>query len=125
MQNLKFGVLLCGLLGLIGCFLPFISFGDASISLFKAREADAANTFIVMGGFAAGMVMGALGAAKGMQRWQSIVAIVGFALIVVKLRTGFLDLLKHGAIGAKLIAICGVAGLVFAILTAVKPEPAK
>ncbi|MBA3817591.1 MAG: hypothetical protein H0X17_01755 [Deltaproteobacteria bacterium] len=125
MQNLKFGVLVCGLLGLVGCFLPLVSAEGMSISLFDMRKFDAANTFIIMGGFAAALAMGAMGAAKGMQRWQSIVAIVGFALIVIKMRSGFLDLITKGAIGAKLIGIAAVVGLVFAILTAIKPEPAK
>lgn len=124
MQNLKFGVLVCGLVGLIGCFLPFISFGDQSISLFDARKADAANTFIVMGGFAAALAMGAMGVAKGMQRWMSIVALIGFGLIVVKMRGGTFDMLKM-AIGAKMIAIGALAGLVFSILTIAKPEPTK
>ncbi|MDQ3369875.1 MAG: hypothetical protein M3680_31035 [Myxococcota bacterium] len=96
-----------------------------SISLFDMRKFDAGNTFIIMGGFAAALAMGAMGAARGMARWQSIVAIVGFALIVIKMRSGFLDLITKGAIGAKLIGIAAIVGLVFAILTAVKPEPAR
>ena len=80
---------------------------------------------MVMGGYAVALAMGAMGAAKGMQRWQSIVAIVGFAFVVFKFRGGFIDLITHGAIGAKLMGIGAVAGLVFAILTAAKPEPAK
>jgi hypothetical protein len=125
MNNLKFGVLACGLLGLIGCFLPMISAEGLSMSFFDLRKIDAAQTFMVMGGYAVALAMGAMGAAKGMQRWQSIVAIVGFAFVVFKFRGGFIDLITHGAIGAKLMGIGAVAGLVFAILTAAKPEPAK
>lgn len=125
MNNLKFGVLACGLLGLIGCFLPMISAEGLSMSFFDLRKIDAAQTFMVMGGYAVALAMGAMGAAKGMQRWQSIVAIVGFAFVVFKFRGGFIDLITHGAIGAKLMGLGAVAGLVFAILTAAKPEPAK
>jgi hypothetical protein len=125
MNNLKFGVLACGLLGLVGCFLPMISEAGLSFTFFDLRKADAAQTFMVMGGYAIALAMGAMGAAKGMQRWQSIVAIVGFAFVVFKFRGGFIDLITHGAIGAKLMGIAAIAGLVFAILTAVKPEPAK
>ncbi len=124
MQNLKFGVLVCGLLGLVGCFLPMVSGEGMSISFFDTRKLDAANFFIVAGGYAAALAMGAMGAAKGMQRWMSIVAIVGFGLIVAKMRGAVIDMLKLG-IGAKLMAIAAIAGLVFAILTVTKPEPAK
>jgi hypothetical protein len=102
-----------------------ISEGGLLISFFDFRKADAAQIFMVMGGYAVALAMGAMGAAKGMQRWQSIVAIVGFGFVVFKFRGGFIDLITHGAIGAKLMGIAAVAGLVFAILTAAKPEPAK
>ncbi len=126
MQNLKFGVLVCGLLGLIGVFLPMISFGDLSISLWAAREAPggAAQVYMVMAGFAAAAAMGGLGAAKGMQRWMSIVAIIGFAFVLFKFRDGLFDLFKM-AIGAKLMGIGAFAGLVLSILTLTKPEPAR
>ena len=123
MNNLKFGVLACGAIGLIGCFLPMVS---GAPSFFAMRELmGAAQVFMVMGGFAVAAAMGAMGAAKGMQRWQSIVAIIGFAFVVFKMRDGFLRLITDGGIGAKLMGIGAAAGLVFAILTAVKPEPAK
>ena len=123
MNNLKYGVLACGLLGLIGCFLPQISGGP---SFFAYRELiGSGQVFMVMAGFAVPLAMGAMGAAKGMQRWQSIVAIIGFAFVVFKMREGFLKLITDGGIGAKLMGIGAAAGLVFAIITVVKPEPAK
>ncbi len=126
MQNLKFGVLVCGLLGLIGVFLPFISIGEHSASLWAAREAPggAAQVYMVMAGFAAGLAMGGMGAAKGMQRWMSIVALIGFAFVLFKFRDGLFDLFKLG-IGAKLMGIAAFGGLIFSILTLTKPEPAK
>ena len=128
MNNLKFGVLAFGLLGLIGCFLPFISFGDQSFSFFKMREAPggASQVFMTMAGYVAPLVMGAMAAAKPpMQRWQGIVAIVGFAWVVFKMRDGFMKLITDGAIGAKLMGISAIAGLVVAILCVAKPETAK
>ncbi len=128
MNNLKFGVLVCGLLGLIGCFLPMVSFGGESISFFKMRElpGGSSQVFMTMAGFVAALVMGAMSAAKPpMQRWQGIVSIVGFAWVMFKLRDGFMKFITDGAIGAKLMGISAIAGLVFAILCVAKPEQAK
>lgn len=128
MNNLKFGVLVCGLLGLIGCFLPMMTFGSESISFWKLREAPGGSSqvFMTMFGYVAPLVMGAMAAAKPpMLRWQAIVSIVGFAWVVFKMRDGFMKLITDGAIGAKLMGISAIAGLVFAILCVAKPETAK
>jgi hypothetical protein len=126
-NNLKFGVLACGLLGVIGCFLPMVSAGGQSISFFSMKDfIGAGQIFMVIGGYAAALVMGAMAAAKPpMQRWQGIVAIVGFGFVVFKMRDGFLKLITDGAIGAKLMGISAIAGLVFAILCVAKPETAR
>jgi len=120
MQNLKFGVVVCGLVGLVGCFLPMM----AGVSFFDTRAFDAANFYIIAGGFAAGAVMGGMGIANGMQRWMSIVAIVAFSVVVLRMRGEVVELLKAG-IGGKLMGVAALAGLALAILTAVKPEPVK
>ena len=96
MKNIKFAVLACGLLGLIGCFLPMVSAEGMS-------------------------VMGAMGAAKGFKRPQGIAALVGFAFVIFKFRGGFFDLLK-AAIGAKLMFIAAIAGVVVAALAMAMPE---
>jgi len=126
-NNLKFGVLACGLLGVIGCFLPMVSAGGQSISFFSMKELiGSGQVFMVMGGYAAGLAMGAMAAAKPpMQRWQGIVAILGFGFVMFKMRDGFMKLITDGAIGAKLMGISAIAGLVFAILCVAKPETAK
>jgi hypothetical protein len=126
-NNLKFGVLVCGLLGVIGCFLPMQNFGDKSISFWDYKELmGSGQIFMVMGGYAAGLVMGVLAAAKPpMLRWQGIVAIVGFAFVVFKMRDGFLKLITDMAIGGKLMGIAALGGLVFSILCVAKPETAK
>jgi hypothetical protein len=124
LQNLKFGVLVCGLLGLVGCFLPLATGEGLSISFFDYRKADAGYFYTIAAGYSLGLVMGAMGSAKGMQRWMSILAIAGFGVIVARMRGNLIDLLKQG-IGAKLMAVGAVAGLIFSILTIVTPEPSK
>jgi hypothetical protein len=126
MNNLKLGVLACGVLGLIGCFLPFVSMGDESMSFFAMRQVDAGQVYMVMVGYVAAAAMGGMAMAKApMLRWQSIVALVGFAFVAFKFRGGFMDMLTHGAIGAKLMWVGAVAGLVLSGLTIAKPEQAK
>ncbi len=125
MKNIKFAVLACGLLGLIACFLPMISMEGMSISFWDAHKApDGVQVYLVMAGYALAAVMGAMGAAKGLKRPQAIAALVGFAFVVFKFRGGFFDLLK-AAIGAKLMFVAAVAGLVVSILAVAKPEDGK
>ncbi len=126
MNNLKFGVLACGLIGLIAVFLPFVSFGDMSFSLWKTRQGDAANVYMVMVGFGVPLVMGAMAAAKPpMLRWQSIVALLGFVLVFIKMRQGLPTDIFKGAIGAKLMGLALYAGTICSVLTLAKPETAK
>jgi hypothetical protein len=127
-NNIKFGVLACGLIGLIAVFLPQVTFGGESITLWGTRSfpGQAAQVYMVMAGYAAGLVMGAMAAAKApMQRWQSIVAILGFLFVLFKMRNALpFDIFK-GAIGAKLMGLAAYAGLIFSIITVAKPETAK
>lgn len=124
MNNLKFGVLVCGVLGLVGIFLPMVSMGEISVSVWDAHSTDMGQVILMLVAFGLPAVMGLLGM-KGMLRWQAIVAVLGFALAVVKLRHGFFDLIVHGAIGGKLMALGALVGLVCAVLVAAKPEQAK
>jgi hypothetical protein len=127
-NNLKFGVLACGLVGLIAVFLPQITFGDMSISLWKAREAPggAAQVYMVMAGYIIPMIMGAMAAAKPpMLRWQSIVALLGFLFVLFKMRDALPFNIFKGAIGAKLMGLTAYAGAILSALTLAKPETAK
>ena len=120
MKNLKFGILAFGVLGLLGCFLPFISFGGESASLFAMRKGDAGQVFMTMGGFILAAVMGGMGL-KQLLKWQAGAAAAGFAFVLFKMRDGITDVFKAPfGTGAKLIIVSAVAGLVVSILAAVK-----
>lgn len=139
MKNVKFAVLGLGVLGLIACFLPFISEHGMSISFWKLGDllkemgGSKSQIYITMSGFVIAAVMGGMAAAKPpMQRWQGIVAAIGFAFVLFKLRggmglgkdSGYMDILKHGAIGAKLMCLVPIAGIIASILPVAKPEQA-
>lgn len=130
MKNIKFAVLACGVLGLIGCFLPLASGGGHSISFFDLHKlggemgGGGVQVYLVMAGYALAAVMGAMGAAKGFKRPQGIAALIGFAFVIFKFRGGFTDLMK-GAIGAKFMFIACIAGVVVSAIALAKPEDGK
>ncbi len=118
MKHLKFAILGTALLGFIGIFLPMVSFGNSSISLWEVRKLDAGLVYITMLGFVVPLAMAALAVAQGrLARWQAIVASVGFALALLKVRESF-----SGAIGGKVMVIAAAAGLAVAIAKSVKPD---
>jgi hypothetical protein len=122
-KNLKYIVLACGIVGLLGVFLPMVSLGDESISLWKAREGDAAQVYMVMVGYVLGIVGAVLGM-KAMQWWNGLISLAGFLFVAFKFRiwNGFLSMLTDGAIGAKMMWIGCIAGVIFAILSMIKSE---
>tara|TARA_R110002096_G_scaffold401386_6_gene598320 strand:+ start:60640 stop:61008 length:369 start_codon:yes stop_codon:yes gene_type:complete len=119
MDNVKYAILGCGVIGLLGIFLPMISMGGQSISLWDVRAINAGQVYIVIAGFLAPAVMGAMALKGGLLRWQAGVAIAGFGLCVVKLRPW--GEVFGGAIGAKLMIIGAFLGLAAAIAAVVKP----
>lgn len=116
MDKAKFAILGFGVLGLLAVFLPFVSAGSESISMWGLREiVGTGQVYLVMGGFLAAAIMGGMALKNGLLRWQGIVASLGFALTVLKLRpwgTAFSD----GAIGAKLLIVSAFLGLACAIV---------
>lgn len=128
MKNIKFAVLACGVLGLIGCFLPMASGGGMSISFWDLHKMGAemgggggVQVYLVMAGYALAAVMGAMGAANGFKRPQGVASLVGFAFVIFKFRGGFMDLMK-GAIGAKLMFVAAIVGVVVSVIALAKPE---
>jgi hypothetical protein len=118
MKQLKLGVWLCGLAGLIGTFLPF---GHADMSFFDQRNAQSGWVFV---GFGVAIVMAAIGTFRGpFRRWQAITAAEGFAIVVLKFRFGFVDLITDGNLGGRTMAFATLAGLIVSIAAALKPEP--
>ena len=121
MRNLKFGVLAAAVVGLIGAFLPL----SRDLSWWERREGpDAIGVFFVIGAFAVALAMGALSLAQGLQRWIALVALIGFAFVILKFRLAFLELFTSQA-GGVLIGLAAAAGLVCTALATWRPEPAK
>jgi hypothetical protein len=122
-KNLKFGVLLFGLLGLVSIFLP-----SDGASFFDFRAFAAMNVYGGIAGFAIALVAGIAGAAKPpFSKMHAIAATVGFALALVlisdmkpwKIFDGF-----KGPMPMKLMVVALIGGLVTSIVAVVKSEEA-
>jgi hypothetical protein len=121
MRYLRLGVVVAAGLGLVGAFLPLSA--DHSWWVRRAGPDGASVLFVVIA-FAVALGMGALALAYGMQRWIALVALIGFAFVVVKFRLEFFAL--FGAqIGGVLMGVGAAAGAVITALAAWRPEPAR
>jgi hypothetical protein len=123
-KNLKFGVLLSGLIAVIGFFVPTEGF-----KFFDLAALDAKTVYIPLAGFAVAMIMGILGAAKPpFTKMHAIVATVGNAVALTFLTDmkpwKIFEAFKAPMLGLKLIAIGGILGLILSIVAAVKSEEA-
>ena len=120
MDNLKYGVVLSGLVGLIACFL---SLGAAGLSFWAMREHAPANTYMTISAYAVGFVVPAISIVKPpILRWQAIVSVLAFAFVLIKLRELLGAFITDGSIGAKLMVVAPGLGLIFSILCLVKPQ---
>jgi len=109
----------------VGCFLAFAPGPEGSISWFDLRKevGFGSRVYVVLGGFAAAVAAGGLAVATGMKRWHGILAALGFAAVWVGVEFKTFDLFQFG-VGAKLMALGAIAGLVAGIAAAVKPGEA-
>lgn len=134
MKNLKFVIIAAGVLGIIACFLPYISEGPISLSMWDFRKMPAGNSGLINGPkqvyvafalFAVPALLAATALASKLQRALAGVAAGAFLL------TFALELVRKGmtgaegvstALGGKLVFVAALVGLVSSIVAVVKPE---
>jgi len=122
MDQLKYGVFLAAVAGIVGCFLAL---GPSGASLFDMLETEKFGVISVLSAFGLAALMALIGIFKApMLRWQGLLALIGFAYVIGKMRGGIIDYIRDGAIGAKLIGIAPLAGALFAILSLAFAAPA-
>ncbi|HUS27183.1 MAG TPA: hypothetical protein VMZ53_01705 [Kofleriaceae bacterium] len=128
MKNLKLGVLVCGVVGLVAVFLPQAELAGRSISLWDAHSQPTSHggglhVYMIIAGYVAGIAMGGLALARPpMQRWQSFIALVGFVFVLAKIRHVLpFDIFKQ-ALGSKLIGAAAYAGAIISALSLAKRE---
>ena len=131
MKNVKLGIAICGVLGLLSCFI-----GDTS--LWKLHEVPGfmAPVLLAMVGFAAAAAMGAMSISKPpMMKWQAIVALVGsIASLWIWQKVGVVGevlklapLTKDHSVGSILSrsSAASTAARVVSIIALVKTDEAK
>ena len=122
MDQLKFGVLLAGVAGLVGCFLPI---GSSGPSVWDAHTVAMGQVLMVIVPLAVASLIGVLAVVRPpILRWQGLVAAACFGYVVFKMRDGIVETIVHGGMGGKLLTIGPIAGLLFAILSMAFAAPA-
>jgi hypothetical protein len=134
MKQTKFVIIAAGILGVIASFLPYVSEGPLSLSLWQIREFPAGNSgllngpkqvYVALALFAIPALLAATALASRLQRALAGVAAVSFLL------TFALEAVRKGltgegavstAIGGKLLFLSALVGLVAAIVALAKPE---
>ena len=134
MKHTKFVIIAAGVLGIVACFLPYISEGPISLSMWDFREMPAGNTglingpkqvYLALGLFAIPALLAATALAGRLQRTLAGIALGSFAL------TFALELVRKGmtgeggvstALGGKLVFLAALVGFVSSLVAVVKPE---
>ena len=119
MKTAKPLILLFGVLGLVGMFLPN---GPLPSMFSMGWEGSKLDLLLLLAGFAL-PVAAAAGALNKPAAWQAVVALAGFALVFVKLHIW--DLAPHVLdvpLGLKLIIVGAAGGLIASIVGIVKPQ---
>ena len=134
MKQTKFAIIAAGILGIIAVFLPYISEGPISVSMWDFRNMPAGNSgllngpkqvYVALALFAIPALLAATALAGKLQRALAGIAAGAFAL------TFALELVRKGmtgaeglstALGGKLVFLAALVGLVASITAVAKPE---
>jgi hypothetical protein len=134
MKQTKFAIIAAGVLGIIACFLPYISEGPISMSMWDFRNIPGGTSgiingpkqvYVALGLFAIPALLAATALASKLQRALAGIAAGSFLLTFV------LELVRKGmtgeggmstAIGGKLVFVAALVGLVASIVAVAKPE---
>jgi len=109
-------ILLFGLLGLVGCFLPLV----VGVSWFEMRHFDPGwSVWLVIAAFA---VPTFVAAGADDTRLAAIVGTGSFGYLAIKFGTGLFDLLVHASLGGMMMGAAVVGGLASSLLAFAAPR---
>jgi hypothetical protein len=133
MKPIKFVTAGLGLLFLVAVFLPFVSAGGISLSLWSVRELKAGPTYVIL--VASVVVLGLSALAIGGRLGRVVAGGITLASLVVAfialfqfnghhgMGSNISLLMDQGAYGAKILVFGGTLALIAGIAGLVKPEP--
>jgi len=108
---MKRSILVFGLLGLVGCFLPLV----AGVSWFDMRHFDEGWTvWLVVAAFAIPTLVAA--SRSETDRVAAIVGAACFAYLLYKFRSGVVDLVIHGSLGGIMMGVAVLGGFASSLL---------
>src|SRR5437879_1792820 len=97
--------------------------GDATVSFWEMQFLDRTQALMVLGGYALAAAIALLGIIMPpFRRWQALVAVGGFAFVLIKLSGSLVEMVKDYAIGGKAMVIAAFAGLALAATGVLKPD---
>jgi hypothetical protein len=121
----KIGLILAGILGLVGCFLPLVDLQGHAVSFWDLHEHQLLSTLIVLAGYALGAAMGVASLVRApMQKWQAQLAFAGFAVAGIKFARHFYNVFGELSVGGILMLVAAGLGLVCGGIAIAKPESA-
>jgi len=123
MDKIKFAIPVLALLGVISVFLPWVSMAGQSVNFLGLHNemTGYGPVMIVFAGLALALIVGAIRVQKGLGRGTAIACALGFALALLPTVKAF----GAGAIGAKLLVIVALVGVLASIAKIVKPDSAQ
>jgi len=126
MKGLRYAVALAGLLGIAAMFLRYWS-GVAG-AMWEYRAVEPLAVYLPLAGFGLAAAAGGLAVLlRGLARWQSVIALVGFLASFASewVRKGLISDggIKPG-IGGKLMFAAAVVGIAIALFGILRPEKA-
>jgi hypothetical protein len=127
MKGLKFALVVLGLLGIVGLFLPYVSMGEMSYKMWDARHEEALKVYLPLAGYGVAALMGLIAVRSGLGRIHSLLALLGFglAMLVKEVRIGLTgEGALQPAIGGKVVFIAAALGLLVSLIGLIKPEKA-
>jgi hypothetical protein len=127
-NHLKVAVLLFGILGLVGVFLPQAELAGHPITFWDTASNEGAgiHVYLVVAAYAVGALVAVVAiVAPPMQRWHSLVALVCFVFVLVKFRYVLPFHIFKQAIGSKLLGVAAYGGALVSALSLVQPEKAR
>jgi hypothetical protein len=119
MRSFFVGIALCAIVGVLACFMSL----NGRNSIWALREIVPGTTYPLLVAFVTPAIVAALALANPpAQRWQGILSLMGFGLVLMKLRDALVNFVVEGSASAKVLVVAPAIGVVLSIVVLVKGD---